>query len=76
MAKPGPLDCWVDLESGFVRYGCGYSAPIIAMYTVDGEPTFDTDDAVIVVAKVPESHVIVPLYDVVDDEEERKQTLN
>lgn len=39
------------------------------MYTAESEPTFEPAEAVVVVAKVPESDVIVPLYDVVDDEE-------
>ena len=66
MAKPGPLDWWVELASGFIRYAAA-TAPIITMYTVTFEPTFEPAEAVVVVAKVPESDVIVPLYDVFDD---------
>lgn len=75
--KFGPLDCWVDVEAGFARYGCGHNAPIIAMYDLDGEPTFEPTEAVVVVAKVPESYVVIPLYEVVDDNAyEGEYTLN
>lgn len=75
--KPDPLDCWSDLDAGFVRYGCGFSAPIIAMYDLEGELTFEPAEAVVVVAKVPESHVVLPLYEVAgDDTTEGEPSLN
>ena len=57
----------IDGEKGVVHFNCGWGAPITNMLDEHGDETDDSDEAVVIVAQVPDGYMTIDLREILED---------